>query len=217
MILLFSGGIDSFVAYHYLDKPSTLYFDIGSRYTRLEIDHIRRLIPDTIVDTTLYLGDTERGDKAYIPFRNLFLALKAVKYSDTIVIAGLKDDMVSDKNEQIFSKFSVLMSEMEGRRIQVISPFWNKTKYEVVEWYKEYIESTGNTLRDTISCYSGTSSYCGQCPACFRKWCVLTANNIDIQPFKNKELIEEYISSAEANKYDPIRNEIIIEYAKKLL
>ena len=217
MILLFSGGIDSFVAYHYLKKPKTLYFDIGSRYTNLEITHIKKMIPETIIDTSIHLGDTEHGDKAYIPFRNLFLALKAAKYSNTIVIAGLKDDMVSDKNKQVFKKFSDLMSEMEGRQIDVVSPFWDMTKYDVVKWYKDTIDETGNSLLDTISCYSGTSSYCGKCPACFRKWCVLKANDIDISPFLNKELIQEYVTSAEENKYDPLRNEIILTHAKKLL
>ena len=37
MILLFSGGIDSFVAYHYLGKPKTVYFDLGTPYTGKEI------------------------------------------------------------------------------------------------------------------------------------------------------------------------------------
>jgi len=217
MILLFSGGIDSYVAYYYLGEPQTLYFDIGSRYSLIEMTHIKKLIPDTIIDSTVHLGDTEQGEKAYIPFRNLFLALKAVKYSDTIVIAGLKDDMVSDKNEQIFKKFSDLMSEMEGREITVMSPFWDMTKYDVVKWYKDSVEETGIKLLETISCYSGDHSYCGECPACFRKWCVLKANDIPISSFRNKELVKEYIASAESNKYDPQRNELILIHAKNLL
>jgi len=226
MVLLFSGGIDSYVAYFYLDKPKTVYFNVGSRYSKIETTHVLNLIASTTIETSLYLGDRETAS-AYIPFRNLLLALQAVKYSDTIVIAGLKDDMVSDKNEAIFTKFSKIMSEMEGRSINVISPFWGMTKFDVVQWYQNNVNSsgendktkmyTGQSLLNTISCYSGTEQFCGKCPACFRKWCALKANGIDCPPFTNIELMQEYAESAKNEKYDKKRNEIILDQSSKII
>lgn len=210
MILLFSGGIDSFVAYHYLNKPQTVYFDLRNRYAEREKIVIKNLIPTTIIDSSLNLHDREYGEKAYIPFRNLLLACQAARYSDVIVIAGLADDKVSDKNEAIFEEFSNLLSKLERRSIRVISPFWNMTKEQVVKWYVKNIGD--NRLLETISCYNSDdqSNYCGICPSCFRKWCALRASGYDLK-FYNKYLMDQYYKDALDNKYTDDRCSSIIK------
>lgn len=215
-ILLFSGGIDSFVAYHFLNKPKTLYFDLGTPYSEKELRVVQQLIPTTIIETCLDLGTRQIGENAYIPFRNLHIALLAARYSDKIIIAGLKDDAVSDKNEQVFDKFSKLMSEMEGREIIVYSPFWRVTKEDVVRLYLD-LGAPREELLKTISCYSDEdTNYCGKCPSCFRKWCAFRANGIDI-PFHNDVLMARYFSDARAGKYDKQRNEAIMREVKRYL
>ncbi len=210
MILLFSGGIDSFVAYHFLGKPRTLYFNYRSRYTDKELMVVKGLVPDTIIDYSLDLFDREFGKKAYIPFRNLLFACQAVKYSDVVVIAGVADDMVSDKNEGVFIEFSRLLSKLEGREIKVISPFWQMTKSQVVKWYLENGGSQEYLLK-TVSCYDSDPNkiYCGACPSCFRKWTALRTNGI-ILDFYDRELMLEYYQSALSGKYLPQRNQEII-------
>jgi len=210
MILLFSGGLDSFVAYHYLNKPQTVYFDLRTPYSNREKKVILDLIPETIVDYSLILNDRQIGEKAYIPFRNLYLAMLANKYSDEIVIAGLKDDVVSDKNEFIFQEVSNILSKMESRSIKVHSPFWNLTKEEVVRWYLNNSGSEEELLK-TISCYDGEelTNYCGKCPSCFRKWNALRANGVDIK-FWNDELMSEYYQLALDGKYILSRNLSIV-------
>jgi len=209
MILLFSGGIDSFVAYHYLNKPQTVYFDLGTPYTHRELRVIKKLIPDTIIDNTLNLNSRQVGSKAYIPFRNLYLAMLAVKYDQEICIAGVKDDVVSDKNEFIFKEFSRLLSIMNPG-ILVFSPFWLMSKAEVVKWF---IKNVGKPelLLDTISCYSSTevSNYCGACPSCFRKWTVLRSHGVDIE-FVDRILMLNYYQAAKKGQYLPERNVAII-------
>lgn len=209
MILLFSGGIDSYVAYHYLEKPRTVYFDLRSRYAMKELKVVQDLIPSTIIDMSLDLHDREYGEKAYIPFRNLLLAAMAVKYSDIVVIAGLKDDQVSDKNVDAFLKMSSLLSELEGREIHVLSPFWERTKEQVVGWYIDHVGPVEDLLR-TVSCYSpGERIYCGACPSCFRKWTALRSNGLSID-FYNNELMDEYYEAALQGKYISERNSAII-------
>lgn len=210
MILLFSGGVDSFIAYHYLGHPRTLYFDLSTPYTNKEIRTIVRLIPATTVDYSLSgIGKWQSGPKAYLPFRNLLMAAVAANYDDQIVIAGIKDDMVSDKNEQIFKKFSSLLSELEGRKIRVISPFWKMTKSDIVRWY---LESGGDldALLSTTSCYSkDDDNYCGRCPSCFRKWVAFRSAGIDID-FYNKQMMKEYYQAALVGKYIHERNQSIV-------
>lgn len=209
-ILLFSGGIDSYVAYHYLGKPQTLYFNCRSRYSQKELPVVQKLVPGTIIDNSLDLHDREYGEKAYIPFRNLLFACQAVKYSDNIIIAGVADDMVSDKNEEIFLEFSRLLSKLEGRSISVNSPFWSMTKSQVVKWFLEH-GGSANELLQTVSCYDPNPEviYCGACPSCFRKWCALRSNGVYLD-FWNQELMDRYYQAALEGKYLPQRNMQII-------
>jgi len=210
MILLFSGGVDSFIAYSYLGGPKTLYFNLGTPYAQKEIEFVKKVDPKIIIDVNLrYLGKTQQGDKAYVPFRNMLMAAEAVRYDDHVVIAGLKDDQVSDKNESIFGKFSDLFSEMEGRPITVSSPFWQATKSDIVKWY---LNNGGKeeSLLETVSCYSSIiDNYCGNCPCCFRKWVAFRGNGIDLD-FNNNILMDEYYQSAKEGKYILQRNEAIM-------
>jgi 7-cyano-7-deazaguanine synthase in queuosine biosynthesis len=212
MVLLFSGGLDSFVAYHYLHKPQTIYFHLNTKYSAKELMVVKKLIPSTIVETCIDFKTREEDGSAFVPYRNLHLALLANKYSDTIIIAGLADDVVNDKNEKVFQQFSYLMSEMMGRRIMVLSPFWGMTKAEVVKWFLEN-GGTKEELLSTISCYSSEDVlYCGKCKACYRKFCALGANGIYDLTFTNEVLMWEYYAKAmKGDHYDPKRNKNIIE------
>lgn len=210
-ILLFSGGVDSYIAYYWLNKPQTLYFNLKNRYSKRELQVVKKLIPSTIIDESLNIGDREVGEKAYIPFRNLLLACLANKYSDNIYIIGIEDDVVSDKNEQIFLEFSELLSKLEGRKINVLSPFWNMSKVELIKWYLDNSFPVEN-LYQTISCYDSAeqSNYCGKCPSCFRKWVGFQLNGLDL-PFYNDDLVVDYYNRALQGVYSHKRNKNIIE------
>jgi 7-cyano-7-deazaguanine synthase in queuosine biosynthesis len=211
MILLFSGGIDSYIAWHYLKHPQTVYFNLKTPYSDKEIKVIKELIPSTIIDNSLNLSDRQIGMNAYIPFRNLYLAMLAYKYDKDIIIAGVKDDDVSDKNEPIFEQFSCLLSKLENRTISVRSPFWNSTKEDIVKWFLEKFPDKEKQLLRTVSCYSEEDTlYCGHCPSCFRKWCALKSNGIDI-PFYNVKLMIDYEQKARTGHYIRERNELIIK------
>jgi 7-cyano-7-deazaguanine synthase len=208
-ILLFGGGIDSYVAYHYLKKPQTVYFNLGHKYAQKERIKVQQLIPTTIIDRSIYLGDIEQKD-SHILYRNLFLVLLAsAKYSDNIYLCGVKDDRVEDNNKDFYARASELMSLLSGRKITVSSPFIDMTKDEVVKLYLKHYGTTDDLLA-TYSCFSEIEmNYCGKCPACFRKWIVLRNNGLKID-FYNEELIEEYRQKCLKGVYDPDRARITL-------
>lgn len=226
-ILLFSGGLDSYIAWHWLGKPQTVYFDLGTPYSSYEIKVIKELIPTTIIDSSLNLASRQMldSDTAFIPMRNLYLAMLACKYGEEIIICGLKDDNVGDKTPQAFARFTVSLSALNNRQIKVTSPFWGMTKADIVKWYLETYQGDKAKLLETISCYTPSldtkafrlnKRYCGKCRCCFRKWNALFVNGIEL-PFYNLRLMAEYLDKAQHNDYITERNvsikKAVSEYA----
>jgi len=217
MILLLSGGIDSFVAYHYLNKPKTVYFDLDTPYTEKEIKVVKTMDPNIIIDSSLkFLGKEQEGDKAFIPYRNLYLAMRASMYDNNICIAGIKGDDVSDKTKRAFLEFSSTLTRLSEHKVSVVSPFWDMTKEEIVAWYLKNVENPIDLVHGTVSCYSQeNTNYCGVCPCCFRKWAALVNNDIPIK-FHNFELVKEYTKAALNHKYVPERNDAILSAVLKI-
>lgn len=199
-VVLVSGGLDSFVAYHYLREeglnPSTLYIDYKGRYCWKEKKAVEKLFPGTIMDNSLNLSKFEVGEKAFIKNRNAMFALIASNYADRIVMAGLKDDHVGDKTPRSFNLMANLLNEMESPEItgkhRVYSPFWSMEKLEVLKWYLDNFKDH-SPLQDIISCYHPTLTNCGMCPACFRKFCAYSFYNVPTPPFKNAFLAFKYL------------------------
>ena len=212
MILLFSGGLDSYIAWHILGKPKTVYFDLGTPYSAREIKYIRKLIPGTIIDSSLKLGDMQvQGKSAFLPFRNLFIAMMATKYDREICIAGVRDDKVIDKSEEAFLAMTKCLSGIDSLPTRIFSPFWGLTKADIVGNFINHGYGMKEDLLGTISCYSGTepTNYCGRCRCCFRKWNALWVNGIRL-PFHDADIRREYYESAQNEKYDPQRNQHIM-------
>lgn len=207
-ILLFSGGLDSYIAWHYLSKPQTVYFSIKHRYDAIEQEVIKQLIPTTFIDNSLYLGDQEKKD-AFIPFRNIYLMMMATKYSSKIYLGGVKEDRISDNTEESFLELSEFLSKYSGRKIEVLSPFRHLMKWEIVKWYLDNNLSLGY-LYNTVSCYSGKTLFCGGCKSCFRKWVAFVKNKLPIS-FSNDNLKQEYKLNAKKSIYSNERNKLILE------
>jgi len=213
-VLLYSGGIDSYIGYYYLHKPQLISFDLGSRYTEKEFKYNPLKNTNIIFDSSLkWLGQQEEILNAHIPFRNLHLALTAVtKYSDTVYICGLKDDNMTDKNKEVFKLWSEHFSFLEDKKIQILSPFWEMTKEDVVKWYSQNYDK--NNLLKTISCYSEDDTlYCGGCQACFRKACALFSIGL-ILPFYDKKILNYYQDRLDKNLYNKQREDTMREYIR---
>lgn len=183
-ILLYSAGLDSFPAWHFLGQPEAIYFDIRHHFRKQELTTVRALaeryaIPLT-VSSELDLSAWDTPDGLLIPLRNVYFAMLASYRADTIWCVGVKGDHTDDKSPEAFARMSRFLSQMTGRTIQVDSPFWDMTKTDVVRWYVQAGLCVDDLL-DTFSCLCpGTEMiHCGRCSSCLRRWIALVNNGID--------------------------------------
>ena len=231
--LCVSGGLDSTIAFFYLNKhPQPFYCRLGHRYQRKEERALRaleKLIPEfkVMYADNLKLGRWEYGENAYIPMRNLFIIMNAILHGGTkIYLVGVKGDKVEDKSPEAFAVMSFALNfirKKEEGRVSVHSPFWDMTKVDIVRWFlnnypKDFVKEV---LYTSVSCYDTTTNgHCGVCPSCFRKWVALEYNGLEcLDLFENDirkwDGIEGYIKRIKAGYYDAKRSKEMEVVLKK--
>ena len=190
-VLLFSGGMDSFMAWRLLGHPRCLYVALDHRYQFRELETIQVLteltkrLPQSLdveIINRLSLGDLEQPD-GFIPLRNLLLAACAtLSGASTVYLGGLRGESSRDKSRRFFRDASRLLTFLEGRPVQVQAPFRHMTKTQLVRTYLRRFPDGPFALLATRSCYAEFSMQdvvgCGRCMACFRRWVAMTNNGI---------------------------------------
>lgn len=223
-VMLHSSGIDSFLLDIYCKRflknktISHVYFDYKGRYTEVEKSIILFLNSidskhQIVIDESLNLSDLERPD-AYIENRNLLMIMQAsAKYSDKVLIGGTKSDRVDDNNESTSDLFSETLSKIHGRKIQILSPFYDEYKEDIVlKYFHNGFFKIDDILHKTFSCYQPSpissrqivvdnvnhrnryvhiTNECHSCSACFRKNVILFSLDIPIK-FYNETILEKY-------------------------
>jgi hypothetical protein len=207
-VLLYSGGLDSYIAYHFLHRPATFYLPLNHRYEKFEKEAIIKTIPNTWMSEIFNLGPFEHED-ADIPMRNAYLmmgaAMLGAKKIHLVVQKG--EISIPDRKPAFFNQMSHFLSDLNGKEIIVSSPFFGMTKVEMVEWYLN-VGLDPKDLLKTRSCYSMSDKPCGHCGACFRRWVALTYNNLSEPMLFNIlewEGTKAYVQKILDGKYDPQR------------
>lgn len=191
-ILLFSGGLDSLVAYHYLGKPPCLYINEHSRYSYKEERVVLNLaykynIPLTIIDNQDWLRQFEEED-ANIPGRNGLFCWIAASYADTIyLVCQLGEQSIPDRNPDNLDKLASVMSTFFGIKKTIDTVFSVITKQDMVKWALD-IGIPKETLWEAYSCFSKEANRCGQCKACARTALALDYNNILPDTMFNRDI-----------------------------
>ena len=197
--LLFSGGMDSVMAWRLLGEPRLLYIPIGHAYEEAElrqIQHLKHLCypPEglpamhVVVEPKerLLLADVENVENKHVDLRNLMLGGVAVLSSDVIYLAAISGESSRDKAGHFMRLTSRAFSFSEGRRIRFTAPFRSLTKTELVALYLRHFRSYADRklLLASRSCYSNEVDGievkgCGRCMACFRRWVAMSNNGIE--------------------------------------
>lgn len=215
-ILLFSAGLDSLPAWHYLGRPPALYFDIRHHFRKQELTAVKNLADRCQMDLTisseldLSAWDTPQGD--LIPFRNVLLAMLAGLRADVIWCAGVKGDHTADKSPEAFGVMTDMLTTFADRPVRVDSPFWAMTKTSVVAWYLRQKLSADDLLA-TFSCLAPGSrmEHCGRCPSCLRRWIALANNGMTghfaADPWRWERVTSYYVPAMRDGTYPPHRAE----------
>lgn len=188
-VLLYSGGLDSLIAWYYLDKPEALYVDIGHRYRSKEVEAIKKL---PIYYKTAYSNwGMFEEDNAHIPGRNLIFGMYAAArgYDKIYLVAQKGEQNVPDRTSKFFEEMSKILSFHFERDIKFINPFPDMTKTEMVRWYIDN-NLPINDLLTSISCYSKEPGHCGRCSSCFRKFVSLTVNEIKCRHIFSDNIVQ---------------------------
>jgi len=227
-IVLYSGGPDSYITYHEVDrlygKGSRIipvYFLLQQRACDRELAAIAQTLPETAQIRTLEgLGYWEEPDH-YIYQRNAFLTLAATRISkSSVVYLTLQKDefSVPDRRPEFIDSINALFKTLEIDS-SVQSLWLEKDKTEMFQ----HFASKGGRIEDlsaTWSCYdprvvSSNRMYavmhCGSCAACIRRYVAFyNAFGTDLTPYKEfpprTTTASEYVRRAREGKYSSVRS-----------
>lgn len=189
-VILYSGGLDSYILGHIHDDAFKLYVDTGSRYADKEMAHLPadvHIHPDRVS-----LRGIERED-AIVPSRNAYLALIAANYGDDIMLGATEGDLSTDKDEEWAKRMTALLQYMYSGHhfkdrgwlsIRVTLPIKRLTKSELVAWFLQNYPGKAKQLAGVVSCYDAHALHCGQCKACIRKWAALAHNGVEFDDWE---------------------------------
>lgn len=183
-VILYSGGIDSFIASTLLgDEWTPVYVNMGTRYSSKELEFISASpMSQHLRICDLPLGDLEQ-DNGFLPQRNLMLLayVQARFNANEIALCAVKGEYSRDKHRTFFQKASELLSYTAGMPVRCYSPLISMTKTQAVARYLKEGYSADELLNYTVSCYHSTSNACGQCMSCYRRWVALENNGLQQQ------------------------------------
>lgn len=185
--LLYSGGMDSYLAYLLYRPAVAVYVASGHRYQDAELRALGELRLPFTVDRSLSLTGWERSDyTAIVPTRNLLFACVASRYADTVWLASLRGEHGGgDKSDKFYAQAGELLRTCyesskwcEGRAIEVKSPTSWATKAELLRACLAGGLTTKDAVARTSSCYSppANGSRCGRCYSCARRAVATLAN-----------------------------------------
>lgn len=194
-VLLYSGGMDSWLI-DKIAKPDTkLFINIGTASAISEMAHLPE---DVTIAELKDLGQLERVETDFIlPLRNLYLIAMATNYGEHIILGANATDATYDKTYEFAEKLEDLLNYMwlpqkwtSGKHITVDVSYREYTKSQLL---KKFLDNGGD-WRDayyhTFSCYTpDNKTECHNCRPCFLKLMAFIDNDIDIP----KDILQTYV------------------------
>ena len=176
-VLLYSGGMDSWLIRNIWKPDECVYVDMQTRYSENEIKKLDK----SVKIIHFPLGKFERED-AIIPLRNLYLVMRICnEYPDCdleVCIGATAGDRVLDKSRKFVEQASRLLTYLyspqhwipAGRKVDVVIPYKDFTKTELLKKYIDLGGDIDTAFNQSFSCYNPKNGEpCWKCKPCFRK------------------------------------------------
>jgi 7-cyano-7-deazaguanine synthase len=191
--IMFSGGLDSMIMYHFAKSrgldPVCIYVDLGHPYAHKEKAAMARQsewMPkvEIIEMSSLFHLIEKRMSNQIIPSRNVLLAVIGGMFSPRVWLGALDGEQLGkehDKSPRFFedtSKLLTFTNEFFQPTTVIHAPFGLMSKSETLKWALEY----GIPLEElyaTSSCYDGEEGKCGVCLTCVKRRLAFLANGIE--------------------------------------
>lgn len=181
-ILLYSGGMDSWLIDKIWKPDRRIYIDMHTRYSNQEIQAIKSRRNDVEI-INFPLGQWERDDKI-IPLRNLYLPMVICNITGDedvdICLGATKGDRVLDKSKEYVEKATDLLNYLyqpqwwipNGKKVRVNIDFKDYTKEDLLRKYIEMGGDLDTAFKESFSCYEpdDKGNVCYNCKPCFRKF-----------------------------------------------
>lgn len=196
-VLLYSGGLDSWLIDKLARPEKKLYIKLKSQYASAEID---RLSSDVEI---VCFQETILSRFFFGPFRNGFFVWQAVQryHPDVVFLGGASGDRPVDTTKAFASLMEFFLN-YNGSNTQVMIPFKSYTKSMLL---KKYIDSGGDIMEafwSTFSCYSPINGLeCWECDACVRKWAAFALNGYNHKCQARKVLQRKIIPQIKSGIY----------------
>lgn len=183
-VLLYSGGMDSWLISKICKPDIKLFFDLGTASSNAELERIQENKDDVVIDRTMSgLGTLERNGDFIVPLRNMFLIARAAEYGEHIILGTNKTDAHNDKLQPFADKMQDILNYYYGPsidglcEIKDIEVDFSYKAYNRADLCRMYMENGGSVeeaLEKSFSCYTPKREgnklvECHNCRPCFRK------------------------------------------------
>ena len=215
-VLLYSGGMDSWLISQIWKPDLKIYVDMHTRYSENEKKKIAENDKDVqVIDFPL--GQWERED-AIIPLRNLYLVMVACNITGSedvdICLGATAGDRVLDKSEGFRERANDLLNYLyqsqhwipHGKKVNINIDFKRLTKTRLLSMYLEQGGDIEKAFERSFSCYNPINGKeCWECKPCFRKFVSFAFNGMNFDESIAKKAISyirrEIMPQIEAGTY----------------
>lgn len=193
-VLLYSGGMDSWLINKIWKPDLKLFVDMGTASSREER---KRLPEDVEIVEFQSLGQFERPQDFILPLRNLYLFMIASNYGEEICLGATSTDVVLDKTQEFAERATDLLGYMyqpqkwtPGRHPRLNVDFKKYSKSQLLGIYLNMGGAWETAYNETFSCFTPKDGKeCRGCRACFLKLMAFIDNGIDLP----REIVEPYL------------------------
>ena len=176
-VLLYSGGLDSWLIDKLWKPDMKIYIDIAGSYNE---DEKKKLPSDVKIIPFPFLGQHEMENR-FVPLRNLYFLMIASHYGDEICLGATAGDGSNDKSLEFLEETEKTLRKLWNDKkvhkdITIEKRFVKMSKAEILAEYLNNGHNADEVRQNTFSCYTpDDGKECLACYPCFRKFAILSS------------------------------------------